>query len=267
MNKPRVASSHAADLAVSAEELALLKVNSPELGKPTPQSVTSGLHTLDQLIAEIRSDAFSGLENFCKIPPAYTKCLLDFDFRSLPDDDSPEALAAFNPEAGVVINPHTVHLDTINLFKACLSGLPEFCYERDPLRPRFGAYLFGPPGSGKTHLKDQEDRLEVAKALIENRLANNRMATFITSNVSPDELDTGAAVLNQRLRSRCRELYIPLDFSGVPDWRQEIRARKNLQLLSQVQSATAHQVEQLLERAMAAGLGERWGQRDAQKAT
>lgn len=112
----------------------------------------AGLVNRDQFLAEILNQVYSGLHQYCDIPDGYRHCTLAtrlIDLGGLDEADLREILR--HPPAEVV-NPHASHIKAITLFHLLLSGDSLACDHGDPLTPTMGAYLYGPPGSGKTHV-------------------------------------------------------------------------------------------------------------------
>lgn len=76
------------------------------------------------------------------------------------------------------------------------------------------------------HPKGDPDRFHVIQQLIERRYELNRPGTFLTTNLTADELGAGDAMLAQRLLSRCSENFIKFDFRGCIDWRVTVKSRR-----------------------------------------
>jgi len=74
-----------------------------------------------------------------------------------------------NP-AGVIINPKPPHREAMEFFQMILEGNELVCDGGDPLRPTVGAYLYGPPGVGKTHIMAAFGR--IVEATLQARLAD-----------------------------------------------------------------------------------------------
>ena len=62
--------------------------------------------------------------------------------------------------------------------------------------------------------------------LIERRYELNRPGTFLTTNLTAEELGAGDRTIAQRLLSRCRENFIKFNFSECTDWRMAVKARR-----------------------------------------
>jgi DNA replication protein DnaC len=112
----------------------------------------AGLLNSDDFKQEILDQIYSGLHQYCQIPEGYQNCslatkLIDFDQI---DDDPLRKLVDDQPAE--IINPYPSQTKAITLFEMLLSGDAMVCENEDPLRPTLGAYLYGPPGSGKTHI-------------------------------------------------------------------------------------------------------------------
>lgn len=122
---------------------------------------------------EVLDEVYAGLHQYCRIPDGYNHCELatrlvgldrlnDEDFRALLDSSPPE-----------IINPFPSQIMAIELFNLLLSGDPLVCEKNDPLMPMIGAYLYGPPGSGKTHLMAAYGR--VVHQLLQENLADTHL--------------------------------------------------------------------------------------------
>jgi hypothetical protein len=158
-----------------------------------PERVESPRPTvLDRLLAgtvnqadiarEITSEVHAGLQQFCSIPDGYTHCELGhrpLDLESLTDAAVRDLLA---DPPGVILNPCPVHLKAIELFQMLIQGDPLVCQDGEPLRPTVGAYLYGPPGVGKTHIMAAYG-LRV-RALLDQRLTrvNQLIGEFVAAS-------------------------------------------------------------------------------------
>lgn len=112
----------------------------------------AGLLTRAELEAEMVAEVYAGLHAFCRIPDGYSHCGIDLkqiDVDQL--DDEALAQMLVNPPSAI-INPQPVHIRVAEFFSMLLAGDKMVCDDNDPLMPTVGAYLYGPPGVGKTHL-------------------------------------------------------------------------------------------------------------------
>jgi hypothetical protein len=112
----------------------------------------AGLLDRAEFRQEVLDEVYAGLHQYCKIPDGYNHCDLatrQMDLESLGDVEFRALLDSKPPE---IINPFPSQVKTIELFSLLLEGDPLVCEQNDPLMPTVGAYLYGPPGSGKTHL-------------------------------------------------------------------------------------------------------------------
>jgi hypothetical protein len=142
----------------------------------------AGLVNEEDIAREIATEVFAGLERFCSIPDGYTHCELGHrivDLESLSDTAVRQLL---DDPPGVIVNPAAVHLKAIALFQMLVEGDPLVCQDRDPLLPTVGAYLYGPPGVGKTHVMAAYG-LRV-RALLDERLTrvNQLMGEFVSTS-------------------------------------------------------------------------------------
>jgi len=76
------------------------------------------------------------------------------------------------------------------------------------------------------HPKGDPDRLQVIQQLIERRYELDRPGTFLTTNLTAEELGAGDRTVAQRLLSRCSENFIKFNFNGCTDWRMAVKARR-----------------------------------------
>jgi len=76
------------------------------------------------------------------------------------------------------------------------------------------------------HPKGDPDRLQVIQQLIERRYELDRPGTFLTTNLTTEELGAGDRMIAQRLLSRCSENLIKFNFTGCTDWRMAVKARR-----------------------------------------
>lgn len=119
---------------------------------PLLDQLQAGLIDRNQFRELVIDEVYSGLHQYCQIPDGYRHCSLetrDIDLDALDGDDMRSLLDSPPAE---IINPYPAHLTAIELFNMLLDGDDLVTVDGDPLKPTLGAYLFGPPGSGKTHL-------------------------------------------------------------------------------------------------------------------
>ena len=76
------------------------------------------------------------------------------------------------------------------------------------------------------HPKGDPERLQVIQQLIERRYELNRPGTFLTTNLTAEELGAGDRTIAQRLLSRCSENFIKFNFNQCTDWRMAVKARR-----------------------------------------
>ena len=321
----------------------------------TLDKIEAGLLSREQFQHEVINQVYSGLHQYCQIPNGYQHCqlttqLLDFDVMT---DEDLRALLKHPPAE--IINPYPSHIKAIELFDLLLNGEAIVCEHGDPLSPTIGAYLYGPPGAGKTHLmaaygklikekldenlnhvrdlmgeviqsayttynerqaseseanvddvgymtlegeetlieqlspadefwatiEQFQDRLksyeyqptdliyigfkelvelckyssersdamraldnarivfiddvhpqgdpeqvQIVLHLLERRYELGRAGTFLTTNLSTQELGGGDEMLGNRLLSRCAETLVTIDFSDCDDWRRKVKSKR-----------------------------------------
>ncbi len=317
--------------------------------------IEAGLLGRRDIEQEVINQVYAGLHQYCQIPAGYQHCDLTtqlVDLEGLDDHALRDLLN--NPPPGIV-NPSSSQLKAIEFFNLLLAGDALVCDNADPLSPTIGAYLYGPPGSGKTHLmaaygrimadrldneladaqkvmldvintafnrynhrqaREQEqvdenwgyaelnsdlkpekylspaeefwatinqfkdhlktydyqptdliyigfkelyevckyknerldamhaleqarivfiddihpqgdpEQIQIVLHLLERRYELGRAGTFLTTNLTTQELGGGDAMLGNRLLSRCAEMLVTIDFSDCEDWRQKVKARR-----------------------------------------
>lgn len=132
--------------------------------------INAGLLDMDDFRRQVIDEVYAGLHRFCQIPDAYQHCELatrQMDLDRLDESGLRDMMRNPPPE---IVNPHPAHLKAISLFDLLLSGDTMACSGGDPLSPTLGAYLYGPPGCGKTHLMSAYGRR--VKAMLDERLAH-----------------------------------------------------------------------------------------------
>lgn len=153
-------------------------------------------------------------------------------------------LAAKMPE-GIVERkaPETVFLEKLTLFRQALSRLQyqptDFLYlDFDSLwelcRGDSGARdaALAAITSAKVvflddvHPKGDPERVQIVLHVIEGRYAAGRMGTFITTNLTTEELAGRDAQIASRLQSRCSEMFYEVNFEGCIDWRSTVKRRR-----------------------------------------
>jgi hypothetical protein len=140
----------------------------PENQPSTLDKLLAGLLSRDEFRLQVLDDVHSGLYQYCQIPAGYDNCELatrQIDLDAL--DDEAMAKLLENPPTEVV-NPYPSQIKAVTLFNLLLSGDAIGCKAGDALQPSLGAYLYGPPGSGKTHLMAAYAR--ELKRLLDDRL-------------------------------------------------------------------------------------------------
>jgi DNA replication protein DnaC len=128
---------------------------------------------------EVLDQVYVGLHQYCQIPEGYKNSDLASKLIDLPMLTDTELKSLLNDPPTEIVNPYPSQIKAIALFEMLLDGDPMACEDSDPLKPTLGAYLYGPPGSGKTHLLAAYARR--LKMFLDTRLADvhNMMASVI----------------------------------------------------------------------------------------
>jgi|TARA_B100000315_G_scaffold230605_1_gene241189 hypothetical protein len=114
--------------------------------------IEAGLLSQSEFEQEVIDEVYGGLAQYCAIPDGYTHCQLgteQMDLEAL-DNDQLHELLECPPD--YIINPYPVHGRAIEFFRMLIEGNRLVCDHHNPLLPTVGAYLYGPPGVGKTHI-------------------------------------------------------------------------------------------------------------------
>lgn len=114
--------------------------------------IEAGLLTRKEFEAEVVNQVYAGLQKYCEIPNGYQHCELATRTQALDSLDDEALRALLKSPPAEIINPHRSQIKVVELFHMLTSGATAVCEAGDPLSPTIGAYLYGPPGSGKTHL-------------------------------------------------------------------------------------------------------------------
>jgi DNA replication protein DnaC len=149
-------------------------------GNPTMlDKLQAGLLSRQDFQQQVLDEIYVGLHQYCQIPKGYQNCELASRLIDLPTLGDTELKSLLNEPPAEIVNPYPSQIKAITLFEMLLNGDPLACKEADPLKPTLGAYLYGPPGSGKTHLLAAYARR--LKILLDTRLADvhNMMASTI----------------------------------------------------------------------------------------
>jgi hypothetical protein len=154
-------------------EKSLQTIDVPKEAAPANLSLldrlTSRLCTKDEVAQAIMDEVHSGLSVHCSIPEGYAHCDLATAAQDIDSLGEPELRKLLARPSGMILNPEIQHLKAIEFFSMILEGNPLVCDACDPLRPNVGAYLYGPPGVGKTHIMAAFGR-KIA-ALLQERLS------------------------------------------------------------------------------------------------
>jgi hypothetical protein len=130
----------------------------------------AGILDRDDFQQEVLDQVYAGLHQYCQIPEGYQGCDLASKLIDLESLDDTELKRLLNNPPSEIVNPYPSQIRAITLFEMLLSGDPLVCENGDPLKPILGAYLYGLPGSGKTHLMAAYARR--LKLLLDNQLAD-----------------------------------------------------------------------------------------------
>ncbi len=130
--------------------------------------IEAGLLSREQFESEVTNQVYSGLHRYCEIPDGYQHCDLATRVLALDSLSDEDLRALLRSPPAEIINPHPSHIKAIELFSLLLSGEAIVCEGGDPLNPNVGAYLYGPPGSGKTHVMAAYGRQ--VKELLDDKL-------------------------------------------------------------------------------------------------
>jgi DNA polymerase III delta prime subunit len=76
------------------------------------------------------------------------------------------------------------------------------------------------------HPKGDSERVQIVLHVIEGRYAAGQMGTFMTTNLTTDELAGKDERIADRLKSRCSEMFYEVSFQGCDDWRTKVKRRR-----------------------------------------
>jgi|GEM_PF-6123456 len=119
---------------------------------PFLDQLREGGMSVNGLAERLMRESYKGLHTHIEIPSAFRHCRLRgrvVDEGTLTSEKIRQLCEEHSPE---IINPDEVQLQAMNFLLKLTRGDPRFCEGGDPLRPKVGAYLYGPPGKGKTHI-------------------------------------------------------------------------------------------------------------------
>ncbi len=91
------------------------------------------------------------------------------------------------------------------------------------------------------HPKGDAERVQIALHVIEGRYAAGRMGTFITTNLTTEEIAGSDKHLASRLESRCNEMLYTIEFKDCVDWRTKIKQRR----INLAREYVQHRIRQL----------------------
>lgn len=108
-----------------------------------------GLRDIEQIVIQ---RAYPETYPFFQLPPGYLHCGFELDLRKIDDltDDDIRDLLEHPPKG--IIDPQRCHLEAIEVVKLFLEGDHNFCFSGSPLKPAFGLFFYGKPGTGKSHI-------------------------------------------------------------------------------------------------------------------
>ncbi len=127
-----------------------------------------------QLAGIILQEVYSKAVQFCDIPGAYHHCQLAFRTVDMTDWDEAKLRLFASIKHPDIINPDKDQLLAIKFFQLLVRGDALVCERNDPFSPRYGAYLYGRPGTGKTHI--MASAALALKAILDKRLIEVRVA-------------------------------------------------------------------------------------------
>lgn len=76
------------------------------------------------------------------------------------------------------------------------------------------------------HPKGDIERLQIVLHVIEGRYTAGRMGTFITTNLTTEDLAGTDKHILHRLQSRCQEMFYEVNFTDCIDWRTKVKHRR-----------------------------------------
>jgi len=120
--------------------------------KTLADRISGGEVNSKQIVDEISQIVYGGLKEYCESPTKFAQCKLGWKKMDISMLSDAGICVLSEGVDGLIINPADPHLQTIEFFRLLLSGDELACNGNDPLSPRVGAYLFGKPGVGKTHI-------------------------------------------------------------------------------------------------------------------
>ena len=118
----------------------------------SPERYLKEIVNVNEEAARIYLELFEGLPQYCVIPNKFSYCKLITSNLNLDELEGHQLEMLIDQPNGIIYKPQPPHYEALKFFKKLLSGDEKVCEGSDPLRPKYGAYLFGPPGTGKTHL-------------------------------------------------------------------------------------------------------------------
>ncbi len=114
--------------------------------------IEAGLMSQGEFEQEVIDEVYGGLAQYCAIPDGYMHCQLGSEHMDLNALDNDQLHELLDSPPDYIVNPYPVHDRAIEFFRMLIEGNRLVCDQHNPLLPTVGAYLYGPPGVGKTHI-------------------------------------------------------------------------------------------------------------------
>ena len=114
--------------------------------------IEAGVVTQGEFEQEVLDEVYGGLARYCAIPDGYTHCRLGTEEKDLDALDNVQLRELLESPPDLIVNPYPVHRKAVEFFLMLIEGNRLVCDQHNPLLPTVGAYLYGPPGVGKTHI-------------------------------------------------------------------------------------------------------------------
>lgn len=165
----------------------------PPADRPIPEVINhllSGGLSFEKLAAQLRAEAFAGLEQHCQIPARYATCELAFKFVNISQMSEAELNTLGRSQSPQVLDPHDSQLAAIIFFQMLIEGNSLICESLQPLKPKVGAYLVGIPGTAKTHIMAAAARR--LKGILTEKLNGQDLQAALQIKTAFDRFNTEA---------------------------------------------------------------------------